>query len=124
MKKHLISLLVLLTLLSSYSFAQNSSKIATNDKTNRIEVGFNNTFTFDQLVELKNDLKKKGITLDYQKLEFDEFGGLVSINFEVDFHDGYDGSGSTISLKKNSSFGFYRDYSENAISSFGTGDLN
>lgn len=93
----------------------------------RIEVAFTNEFTIDSLTYIKNDLKDLGITLRYIELKFDNKEHLSSINAEVECDAGFKGSFSTGSLdlpevkEKDRRFGFYRDYSPNAKSSFGTG---
>jgi hypothetical protein len=90
----------------------------------RIEVAFTNEFTFDSLVYIKNDLKIKGIIINYKKIEFDETNKLLSIDCEIDCKDGFKGSfveGLLNSTNKNKRFGFYRDYSNKSKSPFGTG---
>ena len=93
---------------------------------NKIEVAFTNTLTFDSLVYIKNDLRTKGISVNYKKIEFDENNRLQAIECEVDCNDGFKGSfaiGSLNSQNKNKKIGFYRDYSKNAAIPFGTGGL-
>lgn len=91
-------------------------------KTDRIEVLFTRKMRFNDLVKIKLDMADQGISLDYQMLQFDAQGGLVSIAFYVDCHDSFAGSASNNSLTNQSRFGFYRDY--NSVSSpFGTGAI-
>jgi transcriptional regulator with XRE-family HTH domain len=92
----------------------------------RIEVAFTNKLTFDSLVYIKNDLKVRGIIINYTKIEFDNKDQLQSINCEIDCKDGFKGSFGAVLLNsknKNNRFGFYRNYSKNAKSTFGTGLL-
>jgi transcriptional regulator with XRE-family HTH domain len=92
----------------------------------RIEVVFTNKLTFDSLVNIKNDLKVRGIIINYTKIEFDNRNQLLSIDCEIDCKDGFKGSFGAVllnSTNKNKRFGFYRDYSKNTKSPFGTGLL-
>jgi len=97
-------------------------------KTNgRIQVAFTNEMTFENLIAIKNDLNHIGITINYKKLAFDEKNQLSSIKGEVDCNDGFKGRFSIddlASVNKEKRVGFYRDYSDNSDSSFGTGVLN
>jgi len=93
----------------------------------RIEVVFSNKLTFDSLVYIKNDLKTRGIIINYTKLEFDNRNQLLSIDCEIDCKDGFKGSfGATLlnSKNKNKRFGFYRNYLKDTKSPFGTGLLD
>lgn len=89
----------------------------------KIEVVFNRTLKFNNVVEIRNDLSEKGITLDYQKLEFDEDGGLLTVYFKIDFNDGFSGAAGKSNLTKQSKFGFYRNYADDSEEPFGTGDI-
>ncbi len=93
---------------------------------NRIEVAFSNRLTFDSLVHIKNDLKAKGLTINYKKIEFNKNNLLTVIDSEVDCNDGYIGSFAMSFLdsqNKDKKIGFYRDYSKNSKNPFGTGGL-
>ena len=91
----------------------------------RIEVAFTNKLTFDSLVYIKNDLKARGIIINYTKLEFDNKNQLLAIDCEIDCGVGKEkgsfGVGFLNSTNKNKRYGFYRDYSKNPKSTFGTG---
>jgi transcriptional regulator with XRE-family HTH domain len=92
----------------------------------RIEVSFSNNLTLDSLVHIKNELDLLGITISYQKIEFDMDNQLLTIASKVSTNDGYSGGfaiGLLNSLNKDKKMGFYRDYSQNARSPFGTGSL-
>ena len=91
----------------------------------RIEVVFTNVLTLDSLVRIKNDLQTKNISINYKKIDFDKNNFLKSIDCEVDCNDGFSGSFEIDlgTLDKNEKFGFYRDYSKNAKSTFGTGGI-
>lgn len=89
----------------------------------RIEVIFNRKTELNDLAKIKLDLAKKGIVLDYRKIEFDKYGDLISLYFTVDCKDGFSGSAESASLTNQSKFGFYRDYSKGVVSPFGVGNL-
>lgn len=113
--------------------AQSDSKVNSNslviqfnndESIKRIEAAFTNSLTLDSLIRIKNELKIKGITLNYINMEFDNTNHLLSIDCEVNCNDGFSGSFSVDFLKalrKDKRFGFYRDYSKNAKKPFGTG---
>lgn len=86
-----------------------------------LEVSFDNTMQLKDLEKVKRYMKKKGITLRYKSLAFDEEGGLKSLTIKVDCHDGIKGSASTCEL--NGRWGFFRDYREEAPVGFGIGTL-
>jgi len=90
----------------------------------RVEAAFNNSLTLESLVEMKEKLQDIGITVHYKKIEFDVNNLLTSIDCEVICNDGFSGSFGTEGLdtqNKNKRIGFYRDYSEDTKSPFGTG---
>lgn len=92
----------------------------------RVEVAFTNKLTFDSLVYIKNDLKVRGIIINYAKLEFDNKNQLQSIDCEIDCKDGFKGSFGAVLLNStnmNKRFGFYRNYLKTMKSPFGTGLL-
>ena len=90
----------------------------------RIETAFTNNLTLDSLVSIKNELKTRRITVNYKMIEFDSSNHLLKIDCEVNCNDGFSGGFSIGYLNgenKNKRFGFYRDYSKNPKSPFGTG---
>ena len=93
-----------------------------------VEVAFTNAFTIDSLMDIKNDLVKRGIILNYKKLEFDETNHLLLINCEVVCPDGFKGSFEIGMLNSKEimtrRFGFYRNYSKKVKSPFGTGCID
>ncbi|MBU3822127.1 N-acetylmuramoyl-L-alanine amidase [Flavobacteriaceae bacterium XHP0103] len=108
------------------SLAENESFITSVEKKGKIQVVFSNELTFDDLISIKRRMDSKGITINFKKVEFDEFNHLSAIEYEVDCNDGYAGSYSVSNLdssNENKKIGFYRDYSENASSPFGLGPL-
>jgi hypothetical protein len=113
--KILLPLLVLLTVVTGSA----GFKSPKPDK--RVEVLFNRTMEFADIVKIKLEVAQKGIVLDYQKLLFDENGKLKEISFKVDCKDGFSGSASNGKLTNYSKFGFFRDYSPSAPLPFGTG---
>lgn len=88
----------------------------------KVEVVFSRQMTFADLVQIQKELAAKGIVLDYRKLEFDGEGKLLAIHFVVDCGDGFKGDAQR-RLSYDSRFGFFRDYAKNAITPFGTGNL-
>lgn len=117
------TLIILLVFITASGFAISSESNEKIIKEVRIEVIFNRLTKFNDLVKIKFDLAEKGITLEYKKLEFDENGGLVGIDFKVDCNDGFKGSSQNLKLTNQSKFGFFRDYSKTSSSAFGTGNL-
>jgi len=98
-----------------------------DDKTiKRIEFVISHDLTIDSLVRIKTTLAEKGITLNYKKIDFDDDNRLISIDCDVNCNDGYSGGfgiDDLESLSKKEKVGFYRDYTPNAKSSFGTGGI-
>ena len=124
MKNSLTILLSMTLFIGVSSFiTQNDSK-QSSDK-DRIEVIFNRHLEFNDLVKIKLDMSQHGIVLNYKKLEFDDNGKLIFIYFQVDCKDGFSGSASTggEELTNQSRLGFYRDYSLDRGSPFGTGGI-
>ena len=89
----------------------------------KVEVFFTSAMTIDDLENVKTDLAKEGISLSYQELIFDNEGKLTAIDFKVDTNDGYNGTARTKSLPSGKTFGFYRDYSEDAAIPFAIGNI-
>jgi hypothetical protein len=112
-----------LTMIFASSFHVDESLTILHDKEPRIEVLFNSSTGFTELVMIKAHLETKGIVIDYKKIEYNKAGELICISFYVDCRDGFSGSASTDNLKE-VPFGFYRDYSKDAASPFGTGAFN
>src|SRR5687768_208792 len=123
--KHLLSLLLTATVLITTSSFMNYHFAKESDgEKSEVQVIFNRQLEFNDLVKIKLDLSQKGITINFQKLVFDESGKLKSIDFKVDCNDGFSGSASESNLTNQSRFGFYRNYSKEAKSPFGTGNVN
>lgn len=98
-----------------------------NNSVKRVEVAFTRNLNLDSLVRIKSELQKIGIVIHYKKIEFDIFNLLVNLDCEVICNDGFSGSfgtGLLSSQNSNRRIGFYRDYSPNAKSPFGTGILD
>jgi len=114
-------LLLALFLISGFIYCDPNTPVRLSD--NRVQVVFTRDLKFNDLVKIKLDMADNGITLDYKKLEFDENGGLMAIDFKVDCHDGFSGSASSNQISNNSRFGFFRDYNDDVESPFGTGNL-
>lgn len=92
----------------------------------RVEAAFTHNLTLDSLVQIKQDLQNIGITIHYKKIEFDVHNLLLSIDCQVISNDGFSGSFGieTLNMLSDKRFGFYRDYSPNSKSPFGTGLLD
>src|SRR5690606_2515749 len=108
------------------SLAENEDFKTSAEKKGKIQVVFSNELTFDDLISIKNEMDSKGITINYKKVEFNQFNHLSAIEYEVDCNDGFAGSYGMNNLDSSNSdkkIGFYRDYSENTISPFGLGLL-
>ena len=90
-----------------------------------VEVAFVPAFTRDSLDFIKEDLAKRGIKVTYKKVKFDNAGRLTYINCGVDCGDD-SGSFATGELLKASKkrFGFFRDYSKDALPTFAIGCIN
>jgi hypothetical protein len=92
----------------------------------RVEAAFTHNLTLDSLVQIKQDLQNIGITIHYKKIEFDVHNLLLSLDCQVISNDGFSGSfgtGDLSALDRNKRVGFYRDYSPDSKSPFGTGLL-
>ena len=87
---------------------------------NRSQVTFHRKLQFNDLVKIKLDIAEKGISLNYDRLAFDENGGLSQIAFRVDCNDGFKGTAHSHQIFNQSKTGFYRDYDDAASSPFGT----
>ncbi|MCK5442174.1 MAG: helix-turn-helix domain-containing protein [Maribacter sp.] len=93
----------------------------------RIEAAFTHNLTLDSLIQIKKELQVRGITVHYKKIEFDVHNLLLSLDCQVICNDGFSGSFGTGMLSaqnRNRRTGFYRDYSPNSDSPFGTGGLD
>ena len=92
----------------------------------RVEAAFTHNLTLDSLVQVKQELQNIGITIHYKKIEFDVHNLLISIDCQVISNDGFSGSFGIekLNMLSDKKFGFYRDYSPNSKSPFGTGLLD
>lgn len=90
----------------------------------RVEAAFTHILTLDSLVQIKKDLQDIGIIVHYKKIEFDNQNLLLSLDCQVICNDGFSGSFATVTTQnEDKRIGFYRDYSPNSESPFGTGGL-
>jgi len=93
----------------------------------RVEAAFTRNLTFDSLVQIRQNLQEIGITIHYKKIEFDLHNLLLNLDCEVICNDGFSGSFGTGDLTKrdrNVRIGFFRDYTPDCKSRFGTGLLD
>ena len=98
-----------------------------NNSVKRVEVAFTHSLNLDSLIKIKRELEKIVIVIHYKKIEFNVHNLLVNLDCEVICNDGFSGSfgtGSLSSQNSNKRIGFYRDYSPDAKSPFGTGFLD
>ena len=89
-----------------------------------MEAVFTRNLTLDSLVQIKKDLQKIGIIVQHKKIEFDVHNLLLNLDCEVICNDGFSGSSGTGDLttrNRTERIGFYRDYTPNSRSPFGTG---
>jgi transcriptional regulator with XRE-family HTH domain len=107
---------------------QKSLVIERNDDNSvkRVEAAFTHNLTLDSLVHIKQELQNIGITIHYKKIEFDVHNLLLSLACQVITNDGFSGSFGIekLNMLSDTRFGFYRDYSPNSASPFGTGLLD
>jgi len=122
MKNVLKTLAIFVVLAIATGFTLDVTESKPGDK-ERIEVSFNRKMEFNDLVKIKLDLAEAGITIKYRLLEFDDQGGLKSLDFKVDCNDGFSGGARSTEIYNQTRWGFYRDYRENVESPFGTGGL-
>jgi hypothetical protein len=78
----------------------------------KVEVYFDTTLHFNDLVKMKLDLAQEQINVDYQALEFNDHDQLTSIKFKVISDGKYCGSGASSNLGKG--YGFSIDRSPDA----------
>jgi hypothetical protein len=122
--KNLLTILLCLGILfglcsfSNHQFGGNPTK-----EQGKIEVNFDRHLEFNDLVKIKLDMSQHGIVLDYKKIEFDDYGKLTFISFQVDCKDGFSGSATSSELTNQTRFGFFRNYVKDAEIAFGTGGL-
>ncbi len=135
MKKISILSMSLLAIVLIFSIFKTTAQTETNksliielnedQSIKRVKAAFTHNLTLDSLVQIKNDLENIGILLNYKMIEFDTQNMLLSIDCQVVCNDGFSGSFRTITThNKDTKIGFYRDYSPNAKSPFGTGGLD
>src|SRR6478736_1315729 len=55
---------------------------------NVIDVRFTTSYTLKDIAQVKEDLKKENIDINYSLLQFDEKGYLQKISASLDFHNG------------------------------------
>ncbi len=112
--------LIVLAIATGFTFDATNN---TPEENGRIEVSFNRKMEFNDLVKIKLDLAEAGITIQYRLIEFDEQGGLKTLDFRVDCNDGFSGGDKSTAIFNQTRWGFYRDYRKDAPSPFGTGAL-
>ncbi|MEQ1745790.1 MAG: hypothetical protein ABMA02_10210 [Saprospiraceae bacterium] len=89
----------------------------------KVETFFQQYHTKDILMNIKAEMASMNITLEYTHMAFDATGHLTELSFSVDFKDGFKGSASSVSIPKDASFGFVRDYRKDAVIPFRVGNL-
>lgn len=94
--------------------------------TKRIEITFAKNTGYAELAAMKSYCEQRGITLNIRETKYNDQDELVYLSFEVDCGDGFKGAASARgpALENQAQkFGFYRDYSPNSASPFGTGSF-
>jgi hypothetical protein len=107
---------------TSFKIPTNNESLEGNDKT--IKIFFSNNQNFDDLVLIRQKLKKSHIMLTYKKLLFNKESKLKAISITVTCDDGFEGSASTENIELHKSFGIYRNFSDTASIKFMVGNLN
>ncbi len=102
--------LLLLVPVVFISDAQESESLYTISE-EKIDIKFTIAYTFDDLVELKQNLKKADIDIEYELLQFDDHGHLIKISTSINYNDGFKGSIESRLLQPTDKPGFYRDFS-------------
>jgi hypothetical protein len=82
MKNLFKNLPILVVFVIASGFTLDATDNTREDK-DRIEVSFNSKMEFNDLVKIKLDLAEAGITIQYRLLEFDDQGGLKSMDSEL-----------------------------------------
>lgn len=123
MKIKVIVICFLLSWTANASRAQHQEKASAAQLKENVKIIFTNQLTADDLEVIQSKLADQGIFLDFQKIKYNKEKKLEALGFSVDFKDGFSGTASCASVN-DCSFGFVRDYSENAKVSFATGCLD
>jgi hypothetical protein len=111
-----------LLLISTALISQESyTEFIIND--DKVVVNFNSKMEFMDLANLKSELERAGIMLEFTELKFNDENKLQNIGFRVESEIlGVYGSANRNSLTKNDSFGF-EIYSGKGDVNFGTGQV-
>ncbi len=72
MRSSFLIALLAFTLIFSSSFHFDKNQNVPDDKKSRIEVFFNSSTGFTELVMIKAHLETKGIVIDYKKIEYNK----------------------------------------------------
>lgn len=102
------------------SAAQQPTKSPAADLT---EVIFTPKMRMDDLNQLKYDMSRKGISLQYDNVKFNDAGDLVGIKFRVREMNGVKGTAGTDDLLNAEKFGFRIDRTKGAKAPFVVGSL-
>jgi hypothetical protein len=89
----------------------------------KVEVFFQQYHTKDILMNIQAEMAAMDIILEYTHMAFDAEGRLKELKFTVDCKDGFKGSAATDNIPKDQSFGFVRDYRQDAQYAFEVGSL-
>jgi hypothetical protein len=117
--KNIIFAFGLLLISTALTSQESYTEFIIND--DKVVVNFNSKIEFADLVNLKSELEKKGITIEFTELKFNDENKLQDIAFSVNCNDGFSGTASKKHLTKNETVGFYRYYLEDG--GFGTGNV-
>ncbi len=85
-----------------------------------VDITFNAQLKTTDLEDIKKQLAKINISIEYPQVDFNKKGKLKALKFKVDTNDGFSGSAYSPRLSKKQHVYFYRDY-VNKSSPFGTG---
>lgn len=108
---HCLTFIFCLTVVVAWS--QDNIKYTLNDDTFKVE--FNTTWTWEDIVTVKQELQKKEIILDYSLLEFHENGQLKKVSASILYKDGMGGSFTSRELQTTDGPGFRHKFNKQAI---------
>lgn len=75
-----------------------------------VSATFTNKMTMDDLIEVRADLSKKGISLEYTTIKFNENARLTDLSITADCNDGFSGTGTIEEFSNMKTLSFTRDY--------------
>lgn len=74
-----------------------------------VYVEFTNQTTFDELITIRAQLAEKGVTLEYQMIEFDTYKNLKALSIDAKCNDGFSGTAHSTDLVNGGKITFSRN---------------